>query len=49
MKEGVKMDEDEAIIQLYWKARDLLNEYIEGGFESKEEVLQELENDLVES
>ena len=40
--------EDEARVNLYWKARDLLNEYISGGFESKEEVLEELENDLVE-
>lgn len=43
------MTEDEARMQLYWKARDLLNRYIEGGFESKEEVLEELEDDLVES
>lgn len=43
------MDEDEARVQLYWKARDLLDEYIEGGFESKEDVLQELEDDLAEN
>ncbi len=42
------MDEDDARINLYWKARDLLNEYIEGGFESKEDVLAELEDDLTE-
>ena len=28
------MTEDEARMNLYWPARDLLNEYIEGGFES---------------
>lgn len=42
------MTEDEARVQLYWKAKDLLNEYIEDGFESKEDVLVELDNDLVE-
>jgi hypothetical protein len=40
------MNEDEARINLYWKARDLLNEYINNGFESKEDILLELENDL---
>lgn len=43
------MNEDEARVNLYWKARDLLNEYIEGGFESKEEIIEELEDDLIES
>jgi len=43
------MNEDEARVQLYWKARDLLNSYIEEGFGSKEDVIEELENDLVES
>ena len=42
------MNEDEARINLYWKARDLLNEYIDGGFESREDVLAELEDDLNE-
>lgn len=40
--------DDEARVNLYWKARDLLNKYIEDGFESKEDVLDELENDLFE-
>ncbi len=42
------MTEEEARVQLYWKARDLLNQYIAGSFESKEDVLMELENDLEE-
>jgi len=43
------MNEDEARTELYWEATRLLNKYITGGFESKEEVLEELENDLEES
>ena len=42
------MTEDEARIELYWKARDLLNQYIREGFESKEDIIEELENDLEE-
>lgn len=42
------MTEDEARVELYWKARDLLNAYIDGGFESKEDVLAELADDLSE-
>ena len=42
------MNEEEARVELYWKARDLLDEYIEGGFESKEDVLEELMDDLSE-
>ena len=40
--------EDEARVELYWKARDLLNEYIESGFASHDDVVQELDNDLEE-
>lgn len=42
------MDEDEARMRLYWEAVYKLRQYIEEGHASKEEVIEELEDDLTE-
>lgn len=43
---GAEMTEDEARIK-YWEAVSLLQEWINNGPNSKEEVLEELEDDLL--
>ena len=45
---GDTMDEEKARIELYWKAVHLLNQYIEEGHATHDEVIEELEDDLTD-